>query len=61
MRVRDGNGDPALMVIEVPEGTGEVRASLGKTAIALDPPEVSRLCGLYRAAQAVAMQDRGCW
>jgi hypothetical protein len=61
MRVRDGAGAERLLIIEVPAGSGEVRASLGTTAIALTPQDVSRLRDLYLQAQAVAMQDRGEW
>jgi hypothetical protein len=60
MWVRDAAGAAALMVIETP-GDGTVRASLGRTAMTLDPREVSRLVDLYRLAQSVALQDRGRW
>lgn len=60
MRVRDGAGEAALMVIAAP-GDGTVRASLGTTAIQLDPQDVSRLVSLYRQAQVTALQDRGTW
>lgn len=57
--MRDGDGNPATTVIEVHDG--EVRVSVGKTVIALDPVQVSRLRELYLHAQAVALQDRGVW
>lgn len=61
MRVRDGNGQPAVLVVHVPPDGGTVRASLGSTAIELDPADVSRLVDIYRLAQTVALHDRGSW
>lgn len=61
MRVRTADGEPAMLVIAVPKGDGAVWASLGKTAVKLDPTDVSKLVELYRAAQTVAMEDRGRW
>lgn len=62
MRVRDGNGAPAMLVISVPPDDGTVRASLGTSSMILDSPaDVSKLVELYRLAQAVALQDRGHW
>lgn len=62
MRVRDGGGKPALLVISVRADDGTVRASLGTTSMILDDPAaVSKLVDLYRLAQAVALWDRGRW
>lgn len=61
MHVRVSSGEEAMLVIEAPAGTGKVHASLGTTAIVLDPQDVSRLVDLYRLAQSVALQDRGTW
>lgn len=61
MRVRDGQGHDAVLVIQVHPDDGDVHASLGKTAIRLSPEEVSRLRELYYRAMTVALQDRGTW
>lgn len=61
MHVRLSNGADGMLVIEAPTGAGKVHASLGTTAIVLDPKDVSRLVDLYRLAQSVALQDRGTW
>lgn len=60
MRVRDVSGAEGVLVI-VASREGTVRASLGTTAIELDAVEVSRLVGMYRQAQAAALQERGRW
>jgi phage terminase large subunit-like protein len=60
LRVADSLGQTNLLVIEVP-ADGTVRASLGSTAITLEPERVSRLIELYRAAQLEAIEVRGRW
>lgn len=60
MRVRDGDGRDALMVIAVgPDG--KVRASLGTTAIEMHPREVRRLRQLYLEAMAAAFEEGATW
>lgn len=61
MRVRDGSGASAVLVIYVPPDSGTVRASLGDVAIELEAEDVSKLCLLYRHGQAVALEERGGW
>lgn len=61
MRVRTAADQEATLVIAVPPGDGTVCASLGSTAVRLEPADVSRLIDLYRLAQAAALDDRGRW
>lgn len=60
MRVLDGRGEPAMLVIEVPPD-GTIRASLGTTAIRLHPRDVRQLRQLYLEAMAAAFEEGAEW
>lgn len=61
MPVRQPSGQTGHLVVHVPRGKGLVYASLGQTAVALEPEDVSRLRQIYAEALAVAFEDRGTW